>query len=117
MVDWLCVPLTHRLVARNWNLAMSGLPLTASRVAKSVAVSTPLRTGFSMIVIGGCSLALVVSLFWRRLGALRREAHRRAVAPAARSAVVPALRPRRRRYGRALASAWRRDGERVESRR
>ncbi len=30
---------------------MSLLPLTASRVAKSVAVSTPLRTGFSIVVM------------------------------------------------------------------
>ena len=42
-VDWLCVPAIHRLLARNWNFAISGSPLTASRVANSVAVSTPLR--------------------------------------------------------------------------
>jgi hypothetical protein len=36
------VPLTHRLVARNWNLASSGVALTTPSVAKSVGVSTPL---------------------------------------------------------------------------
>ncbi len=50
MVDWLWVPLIHLLVARNWNLAISLLPLTASRVANRVAVSTPLRVGFSAVV-------------------------------------------------------------------
>ena len=46
------MPLTQRLVARNWNLAISGLALTASSVANRVAVSTPLRTGLSVVVIG-----------------------------------------------------------------
>ena len=50
----LCVPLSQVLVARNWNLAISGWPLTASRVANSVAVSTPLRLGFSMVVLMAC---------------------------------------------------------------
>ena len=50
MVDWLWVPLIHLLVARNWNLAISLLPLTASRVAKRAAVSTPLRVGVSAVV-------------------------------------------------------------------
>src|SRR5215217_8968818 len=59
MVDWLCVPLTHLLVARNWNLAISLLPLTASRVANKVAVSTPLRIGLSMTLdIWKCSLMI-----------------------------------------------------------
>ena len=43
MVVRLCVPLTHWLWARNWNLAASGACFTALRVAKRVAVSTPLR--------------------------------------------------------------------------
>src|SRR5262245_4699183 len=38
---------------------MSWLPLTASRVAKRVAVSTPLRTGDSMVVMSWCSLVVV----------------------------------------------------------
>jgi hypothetical protein len=36
MVVRLCVPLTHSLWARNWNLAASGACFTASRVAKRV---------------------------------------------------------------------------------
>ena len=52
IVDWLWVPLIHLFVARNWNLAMSLLPFTASIVANRVAVSTPLRVGFSIVVIG-----------------------------------------------------------------
>ena len=43
-------PLIHLLLARNWNLAMSLLPLTASSVANNVAVSTPLRMGSSVVV-------------------------------------------------------------------
>src|SRR5215472_4106946 len=59
MVERLWVPLTHVFVARNWNLAMSGSPFTASSVANRVAVSTPLRIGLSVVVItllliGGC---------------------------------------------------------------
>src|SRR6266536_1213605 len=50
-VDRLWVPLTQRLVARNWNLAMSVSPFTASSVANRVAVSTPFRTWFSVMVI------------------------------------------------------------------
>src|SRR5215211_5117063 len=42
MVPRLWVPSIHWLSARNWNLAASGAALTASRVAKRVAVSTPL---------------------------------------------------------------------------
>src|SRR6266536_2866529 len=60
MVERLWVPLTQRLVARNWNLAMSVSPFTASSVANRVAVSTPLRTGLSVVVMdlllnSGCS--------------------------------------------------------------
>src|SRR5206468_3978184 len=43
MVPRLWVPLIHSLLARNWNWAACGAALTASRVAKRVAVSTPLR--------------------------------------------------------------------------
>ena len=45
------MPLTQRLLARNWNLAISGVARTASRVANRVAVSTPLRIGLSVTVI------------------------------------------------------------------
>src|SRR6266487_2693740 len=43
MVPRLWVPPIHWLWVRNWNFAASGAALTASRVAKRVAVSTPLR--------------------------------------------------------------------------
>src|SRR5215475_5428171 len=51
MVERLWVPLIQVLVARKRNFAMSGSPLTASIVANRVAVSTPLRTGFSAMVM------------------------------------------------------------------
>ena len=52
MVDWLWVPLTHRLVARNRKSAMSWSAVTASIVANRVAVSTPLRTdGLLMVLV------------------------------------------------------------------
>src|SRR3954452_11326295 len=51
----LLVPLTHSLVTRKRNAAASGAARTASTVAKSVAVSTPLRIGPSVMVIS-CSL-------------------------------------------------------------
>ena len=44
-VERLWVPLTQVLLARNWNLAISCWPLTASRVANRVAVSTPFGGG------------------------------------------------------------------------
>src|SRR5215813_9987939 len=50
MVERLWVPLIHVFVARNWNLAISVSPFTASSVANRVAVSTPLRIGFSVVV-------------------------------------------------------------------
>ena len=50
-VERLCVPVTQVLLARNWNLAISCCPFTASRVANSVAVSTPLRRGLSVVVV------------------------------------------------------------------
>jgi len=43
MMPRLCVPLSHSLWAQDWNLAASGACFTASRVAKRVVVSTPLR--------------------------------------------------------------------------
>ena len=43
----LWVPLTQRLMARNWKSAISCWPLTTSRVANRVAVSTPLRAGWA----------------------------------------------------------------------
>ena len=55
IVDWLCVPAIQRLLARNWNLASSGSLLMASIVANSVAVSTPLRIGLSMVMVTGGS--------------------------------------------------------------
>src|SRR5215207_1745844 len=60
MVERLWVPFTQRFVARNWNLAMSLLALTAPRVAKRPAVSTPLRVGLSIVVIA-CAPCVV----WR----------------------------------------------------
>src|SRR6266566_4482978 len=51
MVPRLWVPLSHWLWARNWNWAASGAALTASRVAKRVAVSTPLRVGSLTVVV------------------------------------------------------------------
>src|SRR5215207_210927 len=48
----LWVPLSHWLLARNWNCAASGAPLTASSVANRVAVSTPLRIeSLAMVVM------------------------------------------------------------------
>src|SRR4051794_32428942 len=73
MVEQLLVPLTHVLVARNWKSAISLLALTASIVAKSVAVSTPLRMGLSVIVmlfVPRCSV--LWSLAPRRSGSLAR---------------------------------------------
>src|SRR3954468_10660321 len=51
MVPRLWVPDCHRLEARNWNLAASGAAFTASIVANSIDVSTPLRTGLSVMVM------------------------------------------------------------------
>src|SRR4051812_49542354 len=53
MVLRLWVPLSHRLLARNWNRAASGAVLTASRVANRAAVSTPLRADVSVVVMSG----------------------------------------------------------------
>jgi hypothetical protein len=41
MVPWLWVPLTQRFVALNWNLAASGIALTASSAPNSASVLTP----------------------------------------------------------------------------
>src|SRR5215211_503930 len=77
MVPRLWVPSIHWLSARNWNLAASGAALTASRVAKRVAVSTPLR-------IDSLTVAVMVFRFpfgvWQaRSGSCRRcgQAHRK----------------------------------------
>src|SRR4029453_9660535 len=78
MVPRLWVPLTQRLLARNWKLAIRGLAFTASRVAKSVAVSTPLRVWAAWAVV------MPVAPLWS--GA---------------AAAVP-LDPMRGRYGRRL---------------
>jgi hypothetical protein len=51
MVLMLCVPLTHRLRARNWKAAISGVPLTASSVANRVGTSTPLRASRGVVVL------------------------------------------------------------------
>jgi hypothetical protein len=45
------VPFTHVFLARNWNAAMSGWALTASRVANSVGVPTPLSGKRSVLVV------------------------------------------------------------------
>ena len=57
MVDSLWVPLTHRLVARNRNFAISGSAFTAPIVANNAAVSTPLRRGLFVVVVIGCSFS------------------------------------------------------------
>src|SRR4029453_7655444 len=51
MVLRLWVPLIHSLVARNWNLASPGLALTASSVANTVGVSTPLSGGRILLLV------------------------------------------------------------------
>src|SRR3954454_2518567 len=53
MVLRLWVPLSHSLLARNWNRAASGAALTASRVANRAVVSTPLRIDVSVVVMSG----------------------------------------------------------------
>src|SRR5215510_2578007 len=57
MVLRLWVPVSHWLLARNWKAAASGAALTASRVAKRVAVSTPLR-------VDGVTVVVMVLLLW-----------------------------------------------------
>src|SRR5262245_3838730 len=82
MVLRLWVPLIQRLVARNWKFASSGLPLTASRVANRVGVSTPLSGGRVVVaVIANSSVAASVRTAdpWRGPNRrLRSEARRRA---------------------------------------
>src|ERR1700712_1911403 len=56
MVERLWVPLIHSLLARNSNCASAGWPLTASRVAKRVGTSTPLRAPRA------CVLVMLISL-------------------------------------------------------
>ena len=51
MVVRLWVPLIHSLRARNWNCAISGCALTASRVANSVGTSTPLSAGRVCVLV------------------------------------------------------------------
>ena len=51
MVDRLWVPVSQVLRARSWNSPSSGWPFTASRVASSVAVSTPLRGWCAVVVM------------------------------------------------------------------
>src|SRR6478736_8534567 len=51
MVLRLCAPSIHLLCARNRKAAISGWALMASRVANSVAVSTPLRTVSVMVLV------------------------------------------------------------------
>src|SRR6478609_10194548 len=58
MVLRLWVPLIHSLRARNWNCAISGCALTASRVANRVGTSTPLSAGRV------CVLVMVFSFGW-----------------------------------------------------
>ena len=52
----LWVPVTHRCVARNWNARRFGLRPDGVEVANRVAVSTPLRTAGSVMVMVDCSL-------------------------------------------------------------
>src|SRR6478735_9334211 len=51
MVERLWVPVSQVLLARNWNAAISFWPLTASRVANSAGVSTPLRGWRAVAVV------------------------------------------------------------------
>src|SRR5262249_27241722 len=58
----LCVPSSHSLAARNWNLAACGAALTAFRGANRVAVSTPLRVvGATFVVTDGSFLRVWIS--------------------------------------------------------
>src|SRR5690242_14617287 len=51
MVERLWVPVSQVLLARNWNAAISFCFLTASRVANSAGVSTPLRGWRAVVVV------------------------------------------------------------------
>ena len=95
MVDRLCVPLIQRLLARNWNWAISGFALTASRVANSAAVSTPLCIGVSVVV-------MLRNLFlWERTRCALgwRNADHRGPAVVRRTSVVTTDSPRNRHGG------------------
>ena len=72
---WLFVPLIQRLVARNWNFASSGLARTASSVANSVGVSTPLSAGRVLAVVMVISSWFALrptAVAWRMTGSWRR---------------------------------------------
>ena len=60
MVPRLWVPLIHSFPARNWNFAASGAALTASRVAKRVPVSTPLRVESLSVAV----ISVLLLLWW-----------------------------------------------------
>src|SRR3954447_13406792 len=95
MVLQLCVPLTHRFVARNWNSAIAGLPFTASSVANRVGTSTPLIGAGAVVVIAWCSSSRRAagcrsdvenrrgSVFRTPSGLLPRHAPHRKVSPSA----------------------------------
>src|SRR3954451_10150140 len=109
MVPWLWVPEIQRLDARNLNLAASGAAFTASMVAKSVAVSTPLRMGLSMVVM----VVMVPFVGWSYGAfdggnggpALTRSAARPEAAPAGGRAARPEPRLLRRAGRQAAAAA------------
>src|SRR6476661_3825900 len=71
MVPRLCVPEIQRFEARNWNLAASGAPFTASNVANRVGVSTPFSGARSVMVMVVFPFGLVVGGWWLVVGVLR----------------------------------------------
>src|SRR4051794_14363805 len=73
MVERLWVPATHELRARNWNFPVVVCALTASRVAKSVETSTPLRERGPVLVsvlvmVSSCARLVAVVRLTRTLG-------------------------------------------------
>ena len=102
---------TQVLLARNWNLAISFCPLTASRVANSVGTSTPL-SGWRAVAVVISSPVLVGVVAGSSSGwVCARRAGVGAVEPAVgwgcSCAVVrrPAPRPRRTRWPTTVRSA------------
>src|SRR5512138_666604 len=100
MVPRLWVPEIHSLCARNWNLAASGAAFTASRVANSVAVSTPLRIDSLTVAVMRVLLLVSVRVHasgWVGWWSVARVVVRRRRAVARQGGVAPpGRRPRRR---------------------
>src|SRR5690348_10048392 len=69
MVERLWVPVSQVLLARNWNAAISFCSLTASRVANSAGVSTPLRGWRAVVVVISAPVLVgVVAGSFQRVG-------------------------------------------------